>query len=362
MIKLNPNYYIEIFSVKDEEIEDIADLITSAFHNDEEALHEGASITFDKETFLRIFGSPYKKKDVFLRAIYKPTGEIAAFLGGIPRDLRIGYKEYHCAVPAWLAVKTAHQHKGLSLHLGIKIREILIDGKYDFAYSLHETGQHGIDTSRAVVRETGMTLDTILKIKHFLIRLFDVESVSSVVKLKWYEKLYMKFFEKVKKMNNDNVRMFKTEDGPRLFELVEEMPQFHEASILHDKEDFLWHLNQPGVICSVYENEGLITGFLLAWKFTMAGFGNTIPFGWLDMVHVHNLTESQSTDLCLSLCDKAKNAGWLGLQTPHIPYFDAKFLIKGNFIKFPKVMTLDVFNNYNLKFPEKLESFYFDWR
>ncbi|MCK5158912.1 MAG: hypothetical protein KAR08_07135, partial [Candidatus Heimdallarchaeota archaeon] len=105
-----------------------------------------------------------------------------------------------------------------------------------------------------------------------------------------------------------------------------------------------------------------INGYILAWEFVLAGFGNQVPFGWLDTVHAYNLSGSEVKDLANFMSEEAIKLGWKGLQTPYIPYFDAKPFIKANFIFFGKKVGIDLFNWSNIPIPEKIDSMFFYWR
>ena len=145
-------YRIEQFSLDEEHFDALAELITSAFLNDEAAQKEGTSILFDKETFTQMFGSPFTDKDVFVRAIYIPTNKLVGFIGSIPRNIKINDRIYKCVVPAWAATSKDHQRKGLALRMGKKIYEILLEKGFEIGFSLFEPEQKGINTGESVVR------------------------------------------------------------------------------------------------------------------------------------------------------------------------------------------------------------------
>jgi len=62
------------------------------------------------------------------------------------------------------------------------------------------------------------------------------------------------------------------------------------------------------------------------------------------------------------MSSEAIKLGWKGLQTPYIPYFNAKPFIKANFIFFAKKVGIDLFNWSNIPIPEKIDSMFFYWR
>ncbi|MFW9924941.1 MAG: hypothetical protein ACFFDW_16820, partial [Candidatus Thorarchaeota archaeon] len=137
----------------------------------------------------------------------------------------------------------------------------------------------------------------------------------------------------------------------------------NRISIVPELEDFKWMLKNPQVNCVVHEDDhGKVKGFMLAWEFILAGLGNKIPFGWLDMVHIHRLTTKEASDLANYLSQTCAERGWYGLQTPYIPYFDMKPLKKAKFFFFAKKIHIDLFNLKKILIPTNIDSFYFDWR
>ncbi|WP_371803721.1 hypothetical protein [Candidatus Lokiarchaeum ossiferum] len=362
-------YKIEQFTLHDSDYKEISDLITTAFLNDEMAKKEGGVLIFNEETFRRIFGSPYLPKDLFVRAIHIPTNEVIGFIGCIPRTVHYQNSLFECAIPAWAAVHWKHQRKGISVEMGKEVRKMLIEKGYNIAFSFHEPEQHGKDLSAAVSRETDLIpLKRLANINHFLIRIFDIQKVKKVFKLKRYEQWGLKILSppKIKYKPNSQIRRYEPEDGPILFELMSDHLEQNEMAIVHEEKDFLWYLNQPGVNCVVHENaHGDVDGFLLAWEFLFAGYGESVPFGWLDLVHTYRLKQADATDLAKFLAIQSKKMGWAGIQMPYIKYFDAIPFKKAKFILFPKKIYIDAFyqeNHSTLPLPEKLNTFYFDWR
>lgn len=363
MLSNKSDYKIEQFRLEEENFDTLAELITDAFLADETAIKEGASIAFTKQTFRTMYGAPTIDRDLFVQAIYKPTGKIVGFIGGIPRTLSIEGKKYKFAIPSWLSVHAQHQGNGIAKAMGIRLFEIGMQKGYDGAFSLHEPEQHGIDVSTAVSRDKKIRFQRVITLTKFVIKSFDVEKVSTVVKLRWYEKLVFKMYQKFKKIDLTNIRVCNKEDIPDMFVIIQEQVKRNQLSIVPTYEDFEWMLDNPNVICVVHEDKkGKVIGFMLAWEFMLAGLGNKIPFGWLDMVHIHRLNKNQGSNLANYLCQVSQQKGWFGLQTPYIPYFDMKPLKKANFFFFSKKINLDLFNLRNVRIPEKVESFYFDWR
>ncbi|MHA1442648.1 MAG: hypothetical protein ACTSPK_12430, partial [Candidatus Heimdallarchaeota archaeon] len=272
-------------------------------------------------------------------------------------------KIYKFAIPSWLCVHSSHQRKGLAKSMGKKLFEIGLARGYDGAFSMHEPEQHGIDVSSAVARDMNIPFQRVVTLTQFVIKAFDVNKVSSVVRLKWYEKLVFKMFQKYKIINSKHIRKHQEKDIPEMFEIIQEQVKRNQLSIVPELEDLKWMLKNPTVNCVVHEDDkGKVKGFMLAWEFLLAGMGNKLPFGWLDMVHIHRLTTKEASDLANYLCQTSEELGWYGLQTPYIPYFDMKPLKNAKFFFFGKKINLDLFNMKNISIPEKVDSFYFDWR
>ncbi len=81
---------------------------------------------------------------------------------------------------------------------------------------------------------------------------------------------------------------------------------------------------------------GTVDGFLLAWPMVLAGFGQRVPLGWLDLVHTHRLSGRDARDLCRALCVAARDLSWAGLQMPQLPYFDPLPFWRARFVPYPK--------------------------
>lgn len=363
MNEANSDYVIEQFTIEKENFDELAKLITQAFLSDLTAVKEGASVAFSEETFNTMYGAPSIDKDLFIRTIHKPTGQIVGFLGGIPRNLSIMGKIYKFAVPSWLSVHSDHQRNGLAKGMGKKLFEVGKKLDYDGGFSFHEPDQHGIDVSSAVARDMKIPFQRVITLTKFVIKSFNVNETAKVVRLRWYEKLVFKMFQKYKMINSDRIRKFQEKDIEDMFDIIQEQVKKNDMSIVPEKEDLKWMLSNPGVNCVVHIDEnGKVNGFMLAWEFILAGMGNRLPFGWLDMVHIHRLNTKEAGNLGNYLCQTSEELGWGGLQTPYIPYFDMKPLKSAKFFFFGKKINLDLFNMKNVPLPEKVESFYFDWR
>ena len=359
----NDEYIIEQFTIEKDKFDEYSKLITQAFLSDENAIQEGATVAFSEDTFNMVFGAPSIDNNLFIRTIHKPSEQMVGFLGAIPRNLSILGSIYKFAILAWLCVHSDHQRKGLAKRMGKRVFEISLNTDYDGGFSFHEPKQHGIDVSTSVSKEMKIPLQTIATLTKFVIKAFDVDIVSTVVKLKWYEKLVFKLFEKIKTIDSKQIRNHLEKDIPVMFEIIQEQVRRNQISIVPDIEDFKWMLKNPNVNCVVHEdNNGKVKGFMLAWEFILAGMGNKVPYGWLDMVHIHRLNTKEASNLANYLCQTSKERGWFGLQTPYIPYFDMKPLKKAKFFSFSYKINIDIFNFKNIDIPEEVETFYFDWR
>jgi len=360
---METEYVIEQFTLKDKDFGDFANLITSAFLADGAAQEEGATIVFNENTFRMMFGAPSVDRNLFVKATYKKTNEIVGFLGAIPRELKVVDKKYKFVIPSWLCVHSDHQRNGLATALGEKLFSLCIEAKYQGCFSLFEPKQHGKDVSRIVAENKNITIKRIISTDKFVIRVIDAEKISQVVKIKWFEKLVFKILQKIPNVKSKHVRFHNDSDADRMFDLLMEHVERNQLSIVPNKKDFLWVLGQPNINCTVYtDSNDEVKGFILAWEFNLAGFGLHYPCGWLDMVHIHGLTSKESKKLAHFLSDTSKKRGWIALQTPYIPYFDPKPLKKAKFIFFPQTLSLDMMLVEEIDIPEKVESFYFDWR
>ncbi|NHJ84855.1 MAG: GNAT family N-acetyltransferase [Asgard group archaeon] len=362
-INKQSEYVLEQFNLEENHFSELANLITTSFLADEAALEDGATIAFSEETFRTFFGAPSVDRRLFVKTILKETGDTVGFLGLINRTLRLNGDRYKFAVPTWLAVHPKHQRQGLASAMGYRMFEILKEHGYDGGFGMFEPEQHGIDTTKSVLRKAGISITKLVDMKQFVIRVFDADATASVVKVKWYEKLFFKLKEKIEAPNNPRVRLYKESDFEQFFTLLIELTNKNEVSIIPDKRDIEWILKRPNVICVVHEDEkGKIDGFIYGWQFNLAGFGKIEPYGWLETVHSYKMAPSDVKDLANFLCLEAKKRGWKGLQTPYIPYFDPKPLKRANFIFFSKKISLDIATFNDLKLPKKVNSIYFDWR
>jgi len=358
---IEDNYIIEQFTLDKETENDALKVVKKAFVN--VYSDEGGTTEFTNTMFNILFNSPYIPRNLFVRVIYKPTGDMVGFLGGIPRELYYKGDVYKTAFPSFLSVVPEHRENKLAFKMAAKLIETGKSMGYEGGIAFFEPEEHGISTGQAIAREIGIPFITIHEINKFLIRIFNVNEAAKVTKLKWYEKQGLKFFQNIKKVKSNRVRKFKTSDGEAIYSLLEDFKEHNQMTFLRDKEDFLWYLQQDGVNCVVHENsKGEIDGFCTAFEFLLSGFGNSIKFGWIDVVHTYRIDLQESVELIKFFALTSKEMGWGGLQTPFIPYFDTKPFKKANFVFFPKDLIVAMFPLKKIDIDVPVSSFYFDWR
>ncbi len=354
-------YIIERFDFKLEDLKKYLEIVRNAFINHKH--DEGGTILFDEQTFGIMFGSPFQRRDLFVKATHKESGQIVGFVGAIPRHLHYKGKEYKFGVPAWLSVHPEHQKKGLARAMGFKILEYGALQDYDGAFVEFDLDDHGIDAWESIFRGKNYEINELIKMQQFIIRVFDVKKLSSVIKLAKVEKFALKLLQKVPKVKNPRIRKGNPEDYEQIYELLQDHKERNELSVVREKNDFLWYLNQPGVNLIIHEdNSGVVDGFIIAWKFLLAGFGNVVDFGWMDSVHIHRLSLKDATDLCKYFSKTAKEMGWAGIQSPYLPYFNSKPFKRAKFIFYPKIIQISLLRYKQTPIPKKVKSFYFDWR
>jgi GNAT superfamily N-acetyltransferase len=324
---------------------------------------KGVYLSFTEETFDLMFGSPYLEDSLMIRVIYIPTGEIVAFTGGIPRKLAYKDQIYRLGIPTWQTVHHDHQRKGLAFLMNMEILRIAKERGIQCGFATYEPEAHGYDAMRKAAKEINMKVREELNIKKFIFRVLDPLQFGKVLHLNNFIQSLLGLVTKVKPVNNPHVRDFQNEDADRLFELMQDHITKNELAFVREKDDFNWYLQRPGVKCVVHEDEsGQVDGFLLAWHFELAGSDLSIPFGWLDIVHIYRLSFEDATDLFKFLCIRCKEIGWAGLQTPYSPYFDHKPLRKAGFWLIPKTIKVVLMDLTPVDLPEKTNSFYFDLR
>lgn len=358
---LDDDYTIEQFTLEASGYAELARLIQTAFVSS--ATEQGGTIAFTESTFRLVFGSPAMPKDLFVRAIHRPSGEMVGFLGGIPRSVSCGGRLYRLGVPAWAAVRHDHQRQALAQRMGMKLLSIAREQGLDGAFAFLEPEAHGIDMARSVARQAGFRMREISRIQRFLIRVFDVAAAERVVRLRWFERLGLRILESTPAPRRSRVRRSGPDDAKRMHELLADHVGRNQLAAVRDAEDFAWYLANPDVLAVVHEDErGSIDGYVVAWKMQLAGFGQSLPFGWLDLVHTHRLSWRDAVDLVRLLCCEAKAAGWVGLQTPFIPYFDPRPFFRARFVAYPKELVVSLLDFGEVDIPDHVESFYLDWR
>lgn len=374
-------YRAEMIDLKNEDLETFAALITQAFLSDALAQKEGTTVLFDTVTFRRLFGSPYLKDQLIIKVVHAPSGTLAGFMGGLPRNLSFNAKkndllqrqQIRVMVPSWAAVHPDHKRKGVGSLMVAKFIEAVSARGYAFSYAIFEPGQNGIDLGKATAdRNTDVASIKWFDINWFIIRVFDIPAVRNVMKLKFYERWIIRLVSPPRTpapkpmKNGTKIRLFKPEDKQSIFALLDEYASSKNVAIIKNRKDLGWYLDQPGILCCVHEGpSGTVDGFILAWEFNFAGFGNSIPFGWLDLINIDHLNQRSAANLIRFFNIQAKQAGWKGVQTPYIPYFPVKPFLSANFLPFPKKMIVQVFGLKNADlscFGTAPKTCFLDWR
>jgi GNAT superfamily N-acetyltransferase len=233
---LADDYIVEQFTVEESDIKPLAELLTSAFLEDDIAQKEGERIILSEENFKLIFGSPSIDKEMFVRVRYKPTNEIVGFLGAIYKDLSIDGKVYKVSLPAWLSVHTSHRKKGIATAMGIKLQELAIKRDYDAGVAFHEHGgHHGLEASKAIARVTNTPMTELSFMTQFIVRVYDVKTVIKVVNVKWYEKLFFRLKERIGKITSSQVRLYIPDDIDQIYELTQDLVKENQVAIVQNQ-------------------------------------------------------------------------------------------------------------------------------
>ncbi|HME55296.1 MAG TPA: GNAT family N-acetyltransferase [Candidatus Lokiarchaeia archaeon] len=365
MSEQEDEYLVERFTLDDVSYNDVVEVIKAAYlTNDPE---EGGTISFNEKSLNIFYGSPAIPRDYFVWAIYKPTGKIVGFLGATPRLLYIDGKTYKTGVPGLLAVHPDHRRKNLAVRMGLVMLSMGKGFGFEGGFGFFEPEAHGIDTGKALSQQAGLASRDVITITQFIIRVFNVKKMSTVIKTKWYEKLGLAILQGLPRVKDPSrVRKFRPDDAARMFELMDDYRTRNQASFIREEEDISWFMIQPGVNCVVHEDTGgKVDGFMVAWEFEIAGFGNSCPLGWIDMIHTYRLKTEEAADLARYFAQVSEELGWVGLQSPFIPYFDPAPLKKARFVFFPKKLIVNftsATSEWTIPFPEKITSMYFDWR
>ena len=374
-------YRVDIVDLNNEEIDSFAELITRAFLSDESAQKDGTTVIFDKTTFRRIFGSPHLEDQLIIKVMHQPSETMVGFMGGLPRNLcfnddkinSLQKNHLRVMVPSWAAVHPDHKRKGIGSLMVSEFAKAVSELGYKYSYALFEPDQKGIDLGKAAAtRNSAIKSKTWFKINWFIIRVFDIPALRQVMKLKFYERWIIRLISPPRTIlpkpmkNGSKIRLFRPEDKPEIFDLLDEYRSTKNAAIIKNREDLYWYMDQPGIICCVHEdNEGKVNGFVLAWEFNFAGFGNKISFGWLDLINIDHLSGRSAANLIRFFNIKAKEKNWKGIQTPHIPYFSITPFLRAQYLTFPKKMIVQVFGfkNSDLSpFRATPDTCFLDWR
>ncbi|MCG3216628.1 MAG: GNAT family N-acetyltransferase [Candidatus Heimdallarchaeota archaeon] len=362
-IKNQSDYIIEQFTLQKDDLEEFANILTETFLSDQAALEEGSVFTTTKESFDFFFNTPITDPNLFVRAIHKPTNKVVGFLGNFPRTVSMKGKEYKFVNPGWLSVLPSHRRKGIATLMGRKFLELIKEEGYDGGFALFEPEQHGKDIARIVTKENELNQRTIFSTTKFVVRVFDDKKIAEVVKMKWYERLAFLLLKGTKSVKNPKIRLSEEKDTDQMYNLILEHIERNDIAVVHDKEYFKQLVNHRLFLCVVHEDEqGKIDGLIGSWEFLLSGFGKIHPFGWLDLVHTHKLSMKDATNLCRFLSFSAKERGWVGIQTPYFPYFDAKPFQRAKFIFYGKRLFLDIAILKEIELPDKIEKIFFDWR
>jgi len=195
---------------------------------------------FDIESINMFFGSPLLSKCIFVRAIHKETSEWIGFVAAIPIMLKVKGTsiEYKAYLIDFYTIKQKYQKSGISRALGKLIIKIGIEKGLDGYIAFFEESEHGIDAAKSVSRKTKQPLDSFLKVDNFILRVLNVNKFSRIVKLKFYEKIGLKFLGSVKNWGNANIRKYVESDFPQIKELLEDFPKNNIISLIRDPIDF----------------------------------------------------------------------------------------------------------------------------
>lgn len=373
-------YLVETIQLEKEDVDSFSHLISQAFLSDEAAQKEGTTILFDTTTFRRLFGSPYLTDQLIIRVIHQQSGTMVGFMGGLPRDLYLNEKNralkgkrIRLMVPSWAAVHPEHKRQGIGSLMVEKFIEEVSKRDYTHSYAIFEPEQRGKDLGKAIAdRNDSIETMTWFNIHWFIIRVFDIPAMMKVMKLKSFERWIIKLVSPPRtpapelQAKGNRIRLYKPEDKESIFALIDEYRTTKNASIIKNKDDFYWYMDQPGIICCVHEDQtGKVNGFVLGWEFNFAGFGNIIPFGWLDLINVDHLSKNSAKNLMRFFNVQAKQNGWKGVQTPYIPYFPIKPFLGANYLPFPKKMFVQIFGFKNADssfFKKAPGTCFLDWR
>lgn len=358
--KNDDDYLVEQFTLDEKTLPDIVKLIDHAFSPQSRS----GVLSFDEETMNLVFNSPYTPRDAFVRVVFKPTGETVGFMGGVIRILGHKKVKYRFGAPGYLSVHNDHRQKGLAVKITMKLIEVAEKLKVDGAFLPFDRNEHGLDVYRHMIRDHGLSMQKIITIDDVLIRVWDVDTMVRIMKTSKLERFGLKMLEKLDKVSNPLIHLARPNDHEQIFRLMGDLVEKNDFAVIRIHDDFMWFMQQRGVICVVHENtSGEVDGFIIAWKMMLACSSGKAPFGWLDTVHLYNLSLKDSVDLCKYLCIAGKQAGWLGIQYPYIPYFNPLPFFLTKFILYPRYLVFYASFMRPLDFPKKVsKKFYLSWR
>jgi GNAT superfamily N-acetyltransferase len=180
-------YRIEQFVLDEKTMPEALDVLRKSYVN--VYSDEGGTTEFTDTMFNILFNSPSIPRDYFVRAVHKPTGKMVGFIGAVPRTLYYRGKTYKAGFPSFLAVVPEHRKKELAFRMAAFLVNFGKEKGFDAGVAFFEPEEHGISTGKAIARELNLPMIEISTIRKFLIRVFDVEAIAKVTRLKWYEKL-----------------------------------------------------------------------------------------------------------------------------------------------------------------------------
>ncbi len=354
------HYRIEQFTFSKSQIPELSSLIADAFVD--HGRNEGGTIAFDEDTFRLKFDSPIRDSNVYIRAVHEPTSEIVGFLGGVVRHTYIEGEKHKIGAPAWIAVRPDHQRKGIAKQMGIELMKAGLELGYHGGLGTFEPEAHGIDTAMSIARDYNLVSKELVRINNFVIRVYDAYAAARAVRLKSYEKWGLRLIQGIRKVDNPQVREFEETDAARVYELTNDFIERNQIAFVREKDEFMWFLKQKPVNCVVHEDStGEVDGFLIAWEHLLGGIGEFIPAGWLSHVHTHRLEKSEAINLVRYLDLKSHERGWLGIQSPYIPYFDAEPFKKSRYQFYKKQLLITLFATRDVDMPDQISSIYYDY-
>jgi GNAT superfamily N-acetyltransferase len=354
-------YILEKYNSKLSSYKELAEIHRIAFNKRKE--EEGGTMATDEEFLRMYFDAPTTEQDRFLIAIHKPTGKVVGFAGALPRTFYHDGNKYKYSIPSAISVLPEHQHKGIAKKLMTEGLKLAKEKGYDGGIGFFSPGNYSIDAVQAVSHQTGLFVQELMTIEKFFIRTFNINQFAKAKRTKWYERVGLSLIKRLKKVDNPSIRVAKPEDVDRIYELTLDFIEQNEFAFLREHNDLIWYFKQPQTYCVVHENEnGIVDGFLLAWKVYMSGFGNAVPIGLIDIVHTYRLSLKDASDLCKFFCLESKKIGLCAVLGPYFPYFDLSPFKKAWFVTFRKKYIILLFHIKNHSLPQDVKKIFIDWR